>query len=970
MVCWNALKDSKVFALKRGFYLAGTLCLLLLSLPASAVNPSLFITGLPCPGGQNEPTNTHPLLWQCRCAYDYNKFHSWWNWQNTASVDYGDVVAVTWFDQCKAHPIDWNFLRVDLVFTNQSGWYTNSSTLRMKAGYNFALSYIYWFTNNGNLYPTNFDVAQSPVVVGSNHLAVLGLPASIQGASINPPIWQGWTNPITSPANWPLWGALPDHYPFWPPWITNNDGAFVIAPSAQQPICSPRQLNADQAAVTLQGLPGPYSVQTQAALTGSWGAISNVIAGADGTANISLPFHPPTNLFVRASATSPSVGIGYLARFVTKGSTFAPMVSCDNGAPQQLLWQWSDGATSSSFPLTSKSFGSQGTRTQSLTVFPASAITSINFGFDGSDGGENTQLTNRPQQKVSAASFPYPLTGLRYWGSSYNPIKTLDFTGFSALEAIECFHCSNLLHVAVSNLPSLRRVCFESCDLQELDLAGNANLEDVRAALNSFTEVKVGRGTGPKIWHWCIRDNPQITQNFQEIMTNFYSLQEPWIWNANQNGPLSFVSTNLTDVEIQGNHYTSADLGQQANLQLFWAENNDLTNIILTGCVSLLEIRAPNNQLPGTVIDQLLTDAESASNLQFVDLSQNAELPSALGYFHYANLTNRGVTVYIDFPDTNGPSIALDSASLAAESCLPANAAIDPGETVTVSFAFKNVGATSTTNLVATLLEGGGVASPSAPQTYGALAAGGGAVAQSYSFTATGACGDTIAAIFELYDGATYLGAVSVPFTLGQLTPAFTENFDSTATPALPSGWTSSASGGQSAWITVSSFSDSAPNSAFVPDPSAPGVGELVSPPIALPAAPAQLSFRSIYDLEPDPGGGADDGGVLEIQVGTNSFADIISAGGSFVSFGYNRTITNMYGNPLAGRQCWSGNSGGYVTTTVNLPPGAQGQTITLRWRCATDDGNSQFFDGWQIDSIAITTAQCCSGAMISRPAR
>src|SRR5207249_204616 len=138
-------------------------------LPVQARNPWLFVTGLPCPGGLGEPTNSHPLVWQCRCAYDEAKFHPWGNWQDTVPIDYGDVVAVTWFDQCRSHPADWHFVRLDLVTTNQSGaLHTNSTTMKMKAGYNFVLSYVYWYTNNGSLFPTNFDVAQVPVSVGPN----------------------------------------------------------------------------------------------------------------------------------------------------------------------------------------------------------------------------------------------------------------------------------------------------------------------------------------------------------------------------------------------------------------------------------------------------------------------------------------------------------------------------------------------------------------------------------------------------------------------------------------------------------------------------------------------------------------------------------------------------------------------------------------------------------------------------------
>src|SRR5207248_6502946 len=49
-------------------------------------------------------------------------------------------------------------------------------------------------------------------------------------------------------------------------------------------------------------------------------------------------------------------------------------------------------------------------------------------------------------------------------------------------------------------------------------------------------------------------------------------------------------------------------------------------------------------------------------------------------------------------------------------------------------------------------------------------------------------------------------------------------------------------------------------------------------------------------------------------------FQDILVPGGSFVIGVYNRTISSDRGSPIAGRQAWSGNSEGFVTTVVNLP--------------------------------------------------
>ena len=158
------------------------------------------------------------------------------------------------------------------------------------------------------------------------------------------------------------------------------------------------------------------------------------------------------------SCTASAQPANYVVRFQTVGSSFSPAVYCDAGTPQTFLWTWFDGTTSTNYPIVTNNFGSAGARFQYLTVSPAQDLTKINLGFDGSDGGWTTQYVARPSQNVRAVYFPTPLTNLQYWTSAYNPITNkMDFSGFTALQNVECWHCTNLQHVGVAHLPSLRR---------------------------------------------------------------------------------------------------------------------------------------------------------------------------------------------------------------------------------------------------------------------------------------------------------------------------------------------------------------------------------------------------------------------------------------------------------------------------------------------------------------------------------
>jgi subtilisin-like proprotein convertase family protein len=311
------------------------------------------------------------------------------------------------------------------------------------------------------------------------------------------------------------------------------------------------------------------------------------------------------------------------------------------------------------------------------------------------------------------------------------------------------------------------------------------------------------------------------------------------------------------------------------------------------------------------------------------------------------------------------PVVELTGVTITSGSC-PANGIPDPGETLTVDVGLRNIGTAATGTVIAALQANGSVSNPSAPQNYGVLTNGGAAVIRPYTFTipATLACGSPVNGTLRLNDGAT-ISNLDLGFTLqtGVAQSQLTENFDAVTAPALPSGWTAALLGTGTAWQTSATTPDTAPNSVFAANPAAVTDNRLTSPEVLLPPGSylPRLSFRHIYNTE-----NTFDGGVLELSVDGGAFADIVTAGGSFVAGGYNGTLSTnaSFQNPLVGRAAWTGNSGTYVSTVVDLPASAAGRRVQLRWRFGSD--NLVAATGWRVDTINLTAGTECLASCLT----
>ena len=193
------------------------------------------------------------------------------------------------------------------------------------------------------------------------------------------------------------------------------------------------------------------------------------------------------------------------------------------------------------------------------------------------------------------------------------------------------------------------------------------------------------------------------------------------------------------------------------------------------------------------------------------------------------------------------------------------------------------------------------------------------------------------------------------------------QNFDSVSAPTLPGGWTSSVVGGApttAPWITRSvGYADSGTNAAFADDANDYADTSLYSKTYSVTSADIPyVVFRHSYVLwSPDPSSlnnGAFNGAVFEISINGGAFVDLTAAGGSFYTGGYTAHLDTTYENPIdqppVGRAVWSGDSGGFVTTTAIIPASAAGQQIQFRWRLGTSGGSRSYdtHSGWWVDTL------------------
>jgi subtilisin-like proprotein convertase family protein len=196
--------------------------------------------------------------------------------------------------------------------------------------------------------------------------------------------------------------------------------------------------------------------------------------------------------------------------------------------------------------------------------------------------------------------------------------------------------------------------------------------------------------------------------------------------------------------------------------------------------------------------------------------------------------------------------------------------------------------------------------------------------------------------------GATGIYTVTVTINAGSYFAPVTMLNEVVAGASLPAGWTATSATGPSAWVSSSAQSHSAPNSLFgVDNATAITDFRIASPSVNLTAPQYPfLSFWHNFDTEPTW-----DGGVVEIS--TNGGGTWTDLGPYMTVNGYPSSLNAAGTNPIAGRNAFTGTSGGWIQTKVSLAnyPGAN---ALFRFRMTSDDNTAA--TGWYVDDINIST--------------
>lgn len=265
---------------------------------------------------------------------------------------------------------------------------------------------------------------------------------------------------------------------------------------------------------------------------------------------------------------------GASLRMTVTGTSFSPELELRAGSTATVTWV-ADGATiDNAGSLTPTiTWAGAGPHVVRLHLSDRDAITTLNFGFNAADDAgvySPGAGYNHTAQNVTSIQGLRRLTGLKRFLAANGPMSgTLDFTGCSSLEYIECFE-ANVGGLVLDGCPSLIRLCIEACNVSLLDINPcRASLRDLRAAAQQGAVLEFVPVTGllSNLYHFCTRSQYLINNPTLDQMP---VIQQWWVWDCGIVIPGVPTSTLLNSCLAHNN-----DLGEAAvDALLVYIEDN------------------------------------------------------------------------------------------------------------------------------------------------------------------------------------------------------------------------------------------------------------------------------------------------------------------------------------------------------------------------------------------------------------
>jgi uncharacterized repeat protein (TIGR01451 family) len=468
---------------------------------------------------------------------------------------------------------------------------------------------------------------------------------------------------------------------------------------------------------------------------------------------------------------------------------------------------------------------------------------------------------------------------------------------------------------------------------------------------------------------YTIRDMDAMgTDNYYYGFRRFpYAVKAHLGANGKPHNPLTFADTDDAQLDTSDGAFPESPLDRSAN------GATQIHNLGEVWALALLEMRARlitrlgftagNQRALQLVTDGMKLDPVNPNFLQGLDAILAADYAGFAGEDEVdirAAFASRGMGFGAETFGTSGVVESFEDDIPLIDSVVWSDASpggnndgfAQAGETLEFTIALKNpLGAHAVENTVGSIIGGGSA-------NYGTIAPSA-TVLQTMSYTVptTTEAGALVALPIVVTSNFPVVSRNHL-LRVGKPVIQLTENFDGVSAPSLPPDWTTSQSANGTLWTTSAASPDTHPNSASVTGGAGEGTSELTTPVFPMSSSRGQIRFRNLYCFN------GIDGMVLELKIGTGPFQDILSAGGTFEAGGYNGKIRTGSANPLEGRAGWIGLSGGtpespiYQDTVVNLPPGAAGEAIQLRWVAGWD---ANFF-GLEFGTVRIDTFALIAG--------